>query len=330
MLAVETTDLTKVFNGNIAVNKINLQVKEGELLGLLGPNGAGKTTIISILCTLIKPSSGTAYVWNYDVVKQQDKVRSSIGIVFQDSSLDEELTAFENIDFHGRLYKIPLNLRKKKIEELLRLVGLDDKRDKVVKTFSGGMRRRLEIARGLLHFPKVLFLDEPTLGLDPQTKKHIWDYIKRLKEEGMTIILTTHCMDEADNLCDQIAIMNKGEIIALDTPFNLKNNINKDMIILEVSETKEDLRSVLNLPYIHEIKIEDNKTVRIFLNEGESKVSQIIEKMNQHQIKVNSLRINRPTLDDVYLYYTGKEIKEDYPDNKIHLRERLKLRRRKI
>lgn len=329
MLAVKTINLTKIFNGIIAVDRVNLEIKEGELFGLLGPNGAGKTTIISILCTLLKPSFGGAWVWNYDVVKQQNKVRESIGIVFQDPSLDEELTAYENIDFHGRLYKISKILRQKRIEELLRLVDLENKRNKLVKTFSGGMRRRLEIARGLLHFPKVLFLDEPTLGLDPQTRRHIWDYIKKLKNEGMTIILTTHYMDEADNLCDRLAIMDKGGIIALGTSDELRNNISKDVITLEISDTKEDLFKVFTLPYINEVKVENHRIVKIFLNESENKVFQILEIARKYKIKINSLNIYKPTLDDVYLHYTGKHIREEKPDEKMYLRQRLKVNRRR-
>lgn len=329
MLAVKTVNLTKIFNGMVAVNRVNLEIEEGELFGLLGPNGAGKTTIISILCTLLRPSFGGAWVWNYDAVRQQNKVRKSIGIVFQDPSLDEELTAYENIDFHGRLYKINKILRRERIEELLRLLDLEDKRDKLVKTFSGGMRRRLEIARGLLHFPKVLFLDEPTLGLDPQTRRHIWDYIRKLKNEGMTIILTTHYMDEADNLCNRLAIMDKGEIIASGTPDKLKNNISKDVLTIEIGDTQKDPLKVFNLPYINEVKIENHRIVKIFLNESENKVSQILEIAQKHKIKIDSLHIYRPTLDDVYLHYTGKHIREGRADEKMHMRQRLKTNRRR-
>ncbi|MDI6786394.1 MAG: ATP-binding cassette domain-containing protein [bacterium] len=329
MFAVKTINLTKIFNGNIAVNGVNLEIEKGELFGLLGPNGAGKTTIISMLCTLLKPSFGGAWVWDYDVAKQHNKVRKSIGIVFQDPSLDEELTAYENIDFHGRLYGIPNILRQERINDLLRLVDLEDKRDKVVKTFSGGMRRRLEIARGLLHFPKVLFLDEPTLGLDPQTRRHIWNYIKKLKDEGMTIIITTHYMDEADSLCNRLAIMDKGKIIALGSPVELKNNISKDVITLEVSDTKKDLVTAFNLPYVNEVKVENHRIVKLFLNESERKISQILEIAQKYKIEVSSLNIYKPTLDDVYLYYTGKHIREERPDRKIHIRQRLKINRRK-
>ncbi len=213
MFAVTVEGLTKKFGDFTAVNNLSFNIKKGEVFGLLGPNGAGKTTTMSMLSTMLKPSSGKASVNGYDILKNEDDVRRSIGIVFQDQSLDEELTAYENMDFHGRLYRIPKDIRQKKIMELLKLVELDEKKDNIVKTYSGGMRRRLEIARGLLHEPKVLFLDEPTLGLDPQTRNLLWDYIDKLnKEKGISIILTTHYMEEADKLCHRIAIIDRGEI----------------------------------------------------------------------------------------------------------------------
>ncbi|HOZ43532.1 MAG TPA: ATP-binding cassette domain-containing protein, partial [Methanoculleus sp.] len=202
MPAIDVRNLMKSFGDLTAVDNVSFAIASGEVFGLLGPNGAGKTTTISMLSTMQKPTSGTATVNGHDIVTAEDDVRKSIGIVFQDQSLDEELTAYENMDFHGRLYRIPGEERRQRIDELLTLVGLVDRKDDLVKTYSGGMRRRLEIARGLLHEPKVLFLDEPTLGLDPQTRNHLWEYIARLNEEkGITIILTTHYMEEADRLC---------------------------------------------------------------------------------------------------------------------------------
>ena len=196
MVAIKIEELTKKFDKLTAVDKVNLEIKQGELFGLLGPNGAGKTTMISMLCTILRPTSGTAKVWNHDIVKAQDNVRKSIGIVFQDQSLDDNLTGTENMQFHGRLYKVPKKIMNERMNELLELMELADRKDDLVKTYSGGMRRRLEIARGLLHHPKVLFLDEPTLGLDPQTRRHIWEYIKKLNEsEGVTMLLTTHYME---------------------------------------------------------------------------------------------------------------------------------------
>ncbi|MEM7826839.1 MAG: ATP-binding cassette domain-containing protein [Candidatus Aenigmatarchaeota archaeon] len=222
MFAIETKNLTKCFNGLRAVDSVSLKIKKGELFGILGPNGAGKTTLILMLATIRKPTSGSAKIYNYDVVKNQDDVRRRIGIVFQDPSLDDELYGRENLELHGMLYHMNKELREKRIKEVLELVGLTKKAGMKVKTYSGGMKRRLEIARGLMHTPRVLFLDEPTLGLDPQTRRNIWDFIKRLKRERITIILTTHYMEEAEYLCDRIAIIDQGRIIALDTPKNLK------------------------------------------------------------------------------------------------------------
>lgn len=227
---IEVKNLTKKFNRFTAVDKISFNVKEGEIFGFLGPNGAGKTTTISMMTTLLKPSSGTAIINGYDLKKDKDKVRENIGIVFQDPTLDLELTAYENLSFHGILYCVDQKVLGARIKEVLHLVDLWDKKDLLVKTFSGGMKRRLEIARGLVHRPKVLFLDEPTLGLDPQTRKHIWDYIATLqKEANITIFLTTHYLAETE-LCGKIAIIDKGKIVEIDSPKNLKQKYKKSTI----------------------------------------------------------------------------------------------------
>ena len=231
MKAVTVVDLTKKFGDFTAVDSVSFDIEQGEIFGLLGPNGAGKTTTISMLATILSPDSGKALVAGHDIQKDQPGVRKSIGIVFQDPSLDEELTGWENMDFHGRLYRIPKKIRLERMEELLDLVGLTERKDDFVKTYSGGMRRRLEIARGLLHRPKVLFLDEPTLGLDPQTRNYLWDYIEKLSNEmNISVILTTHYMDEADRLCNRIGIIDRGKIIAMDTPENLKETMGGDVI----------------------------------------------------------------------------------------------------
>ena len=219
---IKVKDLTKKFNGFTAVDKVSFNVSKGEIFAFLGPNGAGKTTIIKILTTLLSPTSGQISLNGYDVLTQPDKVRRSFGIVFQDQSLDEELTVLENMEFHGVLYSVPKKIRKERIEELLNIVELWDRRREYVKKFSGGMKRRLEIARGLLHHPKVLFLDEPTLGLDPQTRKHIWSYIVNLnKKEGITIFFTTHYIEEAGKIAERIAVINQGKIIIQGTPKEL-------------------------------------------------------------------------------------------------------------
>ncbi|MBC7190008.1 ATP-binding cassette domain-containing protein, partial [Candidatus Aerophobetes bacterium] len=236
MQAIEVLNLSRKFGKVTAVDNISFTVREGEVFGLLGPNGAGKTTTIRILSTTLKPTSGSAKVWGYDVVKQADKVRRSIGIVFQDQALDDRLTGEENLDFHARLYGMKRSVRKKRIKEVLELVELWDKRKTLVKYYSGGMCRRLEIARGLIHYPRVLFLDEPTLGLDAQTRHRIWEHIRLLnRQEKIAILLTTHYMDEADFLCERVGIIDKGRILVVDTPSNLKSVVGKDVISMGLS-----------------------------------------------------------------------------------------------
>lgn len=218
MYAIVTDNLTKKFGNLVAVNQVSLQVEQGEIFGLLGPNGAGKTTIIKMLSTLIPPTEGSASVWGHNILKDKDAVRHSIGMVFQDPAVDERLTGMENLDFHARMYGMKKDVRMKRIKEVFELVGLEDKADVFLKNYSGGMKRRLEIARGLMHYPHVLFLDEPTLGLDPQTRYHIWEYIKVLNtRENVSIVLTTHYMEEADALCSRIGIIDYGKILVVDT-----------------------------------------------------------------------------------------------------------------
>ncbi|PWR69838.1 ATP-binding cassette domain-containing protein [Methanospirillum lacunae] len=317
--AILVKDLTKKFNDLVAVNHISFEIEQGEIFGLLGPNGAGKTTTLSMLATMQKPTSGLATIQGKNVEKDEDGVRKAIGIVFQDQSLDEELTAGENMDFHGRLYRIPTEIRKQRIDELLRLVELHERKNDIVKTFSGGMRRRLEIARGLLHHPSVLFLDEPTLGLDPQTRNHLWQYIATLsKEKNISIILTTHYMEEADRLCDRIAIIDHGTIIALDTPENLKNGIGGDIITISTPEF-EKASKILTEPWITNLEIY-NDEVRISLQNAEQHISEVITALNQYQIPVTSVSIHKPTLEDVFLSYTGKKIRDEETDKKETMR----------
>jgi len=222
---IEVKNLTKKFNGLVAVDSISFEVKKGEIFAFLGPNGAGKTTTIKMLTTLLRPTSGKISLNGNDPSENQNEVRRSFGIVFQNQSLDDELTAYENMEFHGVLYRVAGETRKKRIEQLLRFVELWDRKDEFVKNFSGGMKRRLEVARGLIHHPKILFLDEPTLGLDPQTRSHIWSYIKNLnKEEQMTIFFTTHYMEEAEKIAQKIAIIDHGKVVIQGTPAELKQN----------------------------------------------------------------------------------------------------------
>lgn len=319
MPAIHVENLTKKFYDFVAVDNISFDIQSGEIFGLLGPNGAGKTTTISMLSTMLKPTSGNATVNGRDVLKDEDGVRKSIGIVFQDQSLDEELTAYENMDFHGRLYRIPRPVREERISELLTLVELEERKDDLVKTFSGGMRRRLEIARGLLHRPKVLFLDEPTLGLDPQTRNHLWAYIEELNREmGITIILTTHYMDEADRLCDRIAIIDRGRIVAMDTSQNLKDTIGGDVITIQTPDPAL-ISSKIAAPWVDRIEERDGY-VTVNLHNAEKHLSEIVTLLNRNEIEITSISVRKPTLEDVFLYYTGKTIREQEADGKETMR----------
>ena len=313
LYAIETSGITKCFDEVNAVNKISISVKPGELFGLLGPNGAGKTTLISMLSTMIEPSGGSALIWGYNVMKDADAVRQNIGVVFQDTTLDDRLTGRENLDLHGRLYGLDGKTRKERIKEVLSLVELTERADAIVKTYSGGMMRRLEIARGLMHHPHVLFLDEPTLGLDPQTRMHIWDYIKKLnKEEGVTILLTTHYMEEADRLCDRIAIIDNGQIVALDTPQNLKNSLGGDVITLGL-ENPGDVDKLCN-SYQKDgcanIITQNQNEVFITVNNGERQIPHILLLASQAGIPIISVSLRKPTLDDVFIHYTGRAIRD--------------------
>jgi ABC-2 type transport system ATP-binding protein len=308
MNIIETKNLTKKFEKMTAVDNLNLQIEEGEIFGLLGPNGAGKTTTLLMLVTLKPPTSGTATINGFDIVKQPDKVRKSIGIVFQDPSSDEILTGYENLKLHGWLYDMPDTLREERIKEVLTLVDLNDRKDDRVKKYSGGMRRRLELARGLMHHPKILFLDEPTLGLDPQSREHIWKYIENLaKEKNMTIIITTHYMDEADKLCDRLAIIDRGKIVVLGTPKKLKKDLGGDIIRLKAEAL--DLEVLKKLPYVKEISPCDGE-VCLTLEDANTHLQEILKVVG----KIDSVEIRTPTLDDVFLHYTGRAMREDSPE----------------
>lgn len=317
--AVETFDLTKTFTtkergqktSTNAVEHVNIKVENGEFFGLLGPNGAGKTTAINILSTLLDASSGYAEVVGFDVSKNKDEVRRNIGIVFQVPALDGQLTGWENLEFHAMLYGIDKPTRKKKIREVLELVELIDKKDVLVDNYSGGMKRRLEIARGLIHKPNVLFLDEPTLGLDTQTRRHIWDYIKKLNTEGkVTIILTTHYMEEADYLCERVAIIDHGKIVTLGSPQSLKDVLGGDVISLELDGKASDFSKKLRgLDWIKSIKTHDG-TLSLTVDRGEMKIPKLVNLAQEHGIEIKSVNLRKPSLEDVFLHYTGKTIRE--------------------
>jgi len=328
MLAIETKNLTKEFNELKAVDNVSLEVEEGEIFGLLGPNGAGKTTTIKMLSTLLSSTKGEARVWGFDVLKQRDEVRNSIGIVFQEPALDNQLTAKENLDFHARIYGIKKENRQKRIKEVLELVELQDKANVLIKNFSGGMQRRLEIARGLMHFPKVLFLDEPTLGLDAQTRRHIWDYILELnKKEKVTIILTTHYMEEADFLCQRVAIIDFGKIVVQDTPQNLKNILGGDVISIEAKPSQKAFEAFSKLPWIKKIT-QHNGIVNLNTKEGEKKIP-LLMKIDQKEsgFEIASVNLRKPTLEDVFLHFTGRTIRgqevNEMEKNRMMMRKRM-------
>src|SRR2546422_4507598 len=272
---IATRGLTKRFGDLVAVDNVDLEIRKGEIFGLLGPNGAGKTTTISMLITIRPITEGRATVNGYDVAREPAKVRASCGIVFQEPSIDTALTARENLELHARLYGVPKAIRRERIEELLALVDLKDREDSIVKTFSGGMKRRLEIARGLLHHPPIIFLDEPTLGLDPQTRQHIWEYIERLRREmRTTFVLTTHYMEEADRLCDRIAIIDRGKIVALGTPKELKDSLGCDTVVLTMEEPPLD--AFRGLPFVSNVDVRDGGEW-VFVARPRSRLAQIVQ-----------------------------------------------------
>lgn len=313
MEAIEITNLTKRYVDLTAVDNISFSIQEGEIFGFLGPNGAGKTTTLSMLSTILKPTSGTAKVNGFDITDESN-VRKSIGIVFQDPSLDDELTGLENLEFHGRMYHMPANLRKERITEVLTLVDLQDAAHKKIKEYSGGMKRRLEIARGLMHHPKILFLDEPTLGLDPQTRRKIWEYIKNMNDtEKLTIILTTHYMEEADALCTRIGIIDHGKIIAIDSPETLKSSLGGDKITLETKEPKKMEELLKDNKKIKKIVVDDYK-LHITTDNGGDIIPKLMNIAEKNDILITSVELSKPTLEDVFINYTGRVIRNEEGD----------------
>ncbi|MDD5143641.1 ATP-binding cassette domain-containing protein [Methanoregula sp.] len=312
MDAIVLDNLTRSFGSLVAVDNISVTVHEGELFGLLGPNGAGKTTLINILTTLDKPSEGTALIAGHDIHADPENIRRIIGIVFQDPSLDVELTGRENLNFHAMMYDMPTDERKQRIDEVLALVDLSDRADQLVHEFSGGMRRRLEIARGLMHHPRILFLDEPTLGLDAQTRRKIWQYIRELNRElGITVILTTHYLEEADYLCDRIAIIDHGKIVALDTPLNLKNKIREDIVNIEVDEKKVEQVKKLLMEFEGVKKITTTDCcISVSISDAEKHLPEFIELILSKGHVVHSASAIKPSLEEAFISYTGTAIRE--------------------
>jgi ABC-2 type transport system ATP-binding protein len=307
--AIEVVDLVKSYGDVEAVRGVSFSVPCGEVFGFLGPNGAGKSTTINMLCTMARPTSGTARVNGFDVVDRRDDVRRHIGLVFQDPTLDGYLTAAQNLRLHAALYNIDPDAIPERMDQMLEMVDLADRRDQPVMTFSGGMRRRLEIARGLLHSPRVLFLDEPTIGLDPQTRSSIWRYIRALQErEGTTIFMTTHYMDEAE-LCDRIAIMDHGEIVVLDTPATLKASVGADRVVLGTADDDAVLVELRERFGIEAAVAEGAVTFHV--DAGEAFVPRLFAELS---VAITSVAVSRPTLDDVFLRYTGSTIRDAETD----------------
>jgi len=321
MDVIEASNLVKRFGELEAVKGVSFTVKEGEIFGFLGPNGAGKTTTINMLCTLLKLTAGQATVNGFDVTKERSKVRESIGLVFQEPTLDDYLTAEQNLRFHAYAYAIPKDILEPRLKELLEMVELWDRRKGKISTYSGGMKRRLEIARGLLHHPRVLFLDEPTLGLDPQTRRRIWDHIHDLrKRENLAIFMTTHYMDEAEN-CDRIAIIDYGQIVALDTPEKLKDGVGGDVISIKTEDNEEAVR-LLEGQYKLKPSLQ-NGTVSFTVPHGEEFLPGFV---TGFPLRLLSIGLRRPTLEDVFLKLTGRTIREQEMNSMQMMKKMMRMR----
>ena len=329
LYSIETKSLTKSFGDLVAVNDISFSVEKGEIFGFLGPNGAGKSTTMMIFTTLLKPTNGNALVGGFDVLKNPKQVRESIGFVQQETTVDEYLSGRENLLLQAKLNHIPKNEINQRIDEVLDLIELSDKQDEAVVTYSGGMRKRLDIAGGLLHHPRVLFLDEPTVGLDIQTRRKIWQYIKKIHTQfDMTIFLTTHYMEEADSLCDRIGIIDHGKIQVIDTPKNMKNDLGNEIISLVIESNSNYDSFLLELKKIEFIKKinEDGSKLTLFTSNGTEVIPKIFQISSDLGIKIKSISLTQPTLDDVFISYTGHEIRDD--DSKFNRRrEHAKMKR---
>jgi ABC-2 type transport system ATP-binding protein len=329
MKAISVRDLVKKFGDLRAVDGISFDVRKGEIFGFLGPNGAGKTTTINILVTLMRPTSGEAYVAGYNVVEEPVKVRERIGIVFQDPSVDRNLTGWENLYIHGLIYGLRGEELKRRVEESLEFAELTKFKDVEVKNYSGGMIRRLEIARGLMHEPEILFLDEPTIGLDPQTRAKIWEYVERLRNEaGVTVFLTTHYIEEAERLCDRVAIIDHGRIVAIGSPDELKQGIGGDVIYVRTGDKSSLMRLVEELQ-------EDGMVLRyreldgvlaLSVNNASRVIPSVFEVANRMGIRIEEIKYTQPSLSDVFLHYTGREIRDEEADWRESVRMRHRVR----
>lgn len=324
-MTIAVEKLKRSFGEIQAVKGIDLHIERGETFGFLGPNGAGKSTTIKMLCTLLHPTSGRAWINGYDIEREALQVRQSIGIVFQDPTLDEYLTAEQNLYYHCMIYHTPHKTRADRIRDVLQLVGLDERRKDVVKTFSGGMKRRLEVARGLLHEPQTLFLDEPTVGLDPQTRRSVWEHVLRLREKtGLTIFMTTHYMEEAE-YCDRIAIIDHGSIVAIDTPAALKRVVGRDKVSLT---TPVPARAATILEsFGHTVHCQDD-AVEVEGEDGQALAAEVVRQLTLADIEVQGVNVTVPTLEDVFVHLTGRAIREELASAKDRLGSRLRSRGR--
>jgi len=325
---IKAEGLTKVFNHHLtAVDHINFGVNQGEIFGFLGPNGAGKTTTINMLITILKPTEGKASVSGFDIGQQANSVRNVTGVVPQEYTADEDLTGLENVFLCADLYGIPRNIAKERAADLLKLVELTDFKDKKVQTYSGGMRRRLELACGLINRPKVLFLDEPTLGLDVQTRTATWNYIRTLKKEyGMTLFMTTHYLEEADALCDRVAIIDHGKIIVVGSPEDLKHSLGGDSITLAIKENADVSELIQKVEHVKEVR-KENGAYRIKAELGEVTTPLIIETLRKNGYTVTKLSLTEPTLNEVYLEYTGKSMRDAEESREAIATQRMTMRR---
>ncbi len=333
MKAIEVDSLTKKFGDFKAVDNISFQIEEGEIFGFLGPNGAGKSTTMMILTTLLKPTSGSALVGGYDVMSDAKKVREKIGYVQQEISVDEFLTGRENLYLHARINQIPSNLIKSRIDDVLELVELGEKKDQATLTYSGGMRKRLDIANGLLSRPSVLFLDEPTVGLDIQTRRKIWGYIKKIRKDfGMTIFISTHYMEEADNICDRIGIIDHGKIQVIDTPKSMKSAIGNEIISFNLVDGKASqdtlIEQINKIEFVKEVKNKQD-LITVFSTKSNEVIPKIFQESTNLGMRINSLTLKQPTLDDVFISYTGHDLRDETENKKYSRRKEFNLNRRK-
>ena len=333
MHAIEVNSLIKKFGDFKAVDNISVQVEDGEIFGFLGPNGAGKSTTMMILTTLLKPTSGNVFVGGYDVMLNAKKVREKIGYVQQEISVDEFLTGRENLYLHARINQIPSNLIKSRIDDVLELVELGEKKDQAALTYSGGMRKRLDIANGLLSRPSVLFLDEPTVGLDIQTRRKIWGYIKKIRKDfGMTIFISTHYMEEADKLCDRIGIIDHGKIQIVDTPKSMKSAIGNEIISFNFVDGKANqdalIEQINKIEFVKEVKIKQD-LITVFSTKSNEVIPKIFQESINLEMRIRSLTLKQPTLDDVFISYTGHDLRDENENQKFSRRKEFNLNRRR-